>query len=79
MWKASKNCSHLLLDTLININVLVIEGDLNAQLDKDNNHLFVYHQENNRNGHFLKDFALLKTFLFVLARNSKKNFKAMNT
>ena len=29
-----------------------------SQLGRDNKHPFAYHQETNRNGHFLEDFAV---------------------
>ena len=39
-------------------NVLVIGGDMNAQIGKNVNHRFSLHKSSNRNGEHLTDFTL---------------------
>ena len=39
-------------------NVLVIGGDMNAQIGKNVNHKFILHKPSNRNGEHLTDFTL---------------------
>ena len=39
-------------------NVLVIGGDMNAQISKNVNHKFSLHNSSNRNGQHLNDFTL---------------------
>ena len=39
-------------------NVLVIDGDMNAQIGKNVNHKFSLHNSSNRNGEHLTDFML---------------------
>ena len=38
-------------------NVLVIGGDMNAQIGKNGNHKYSFHNSSNRNGQHLKDFT----------------------
>ena len=46
-----------LLDTFPN-NVLIISGDMNAQIGKDERNKFCLHNLSNRNGEYLTDFSL---------------------
>ena len=39
-------------------NVLIIRGDMNAQIGKNENNKFSLHNSSNRNGEFLTDFSL---------------------
>ena len=39
-------------------NILVIGGDMNAQIQKNGNHKFSLHNSSNRNGHQLTDFTI---------------------
>ena len=39
-------------------SVLIIGGDMNAQIDKDENYKFWLHNSSNRNGDYLTDFSL---------------------
>ena len=39
-------------------NVLVIGGDMNTQIDKNENHKFSLHNSSNRNGEYITDFTL---------------------
>ena len=41
-------------------NVLIICGDMNAQIGKNVNHKFSLHNSSNRNGEHLMDFTLEK-------------------
>ena len=47
-----------LIRTIPNHNVLVICGDMNAQIGKNVNHKFSLHDLSNRNGEYLIDFTL---------------------
>ena len=39
-------------------NILIISGDMNAQIDKDENYKFCLHNLPNKNGKYLTDFSL---------------------
>ena len=51
--------------------VLVISGDMNAQIDKNVNHKFSLHNSSNRNGQHLTDF-MLENRLTCLNKNFQK-------
>ena len=46
-----------LVRSILKHNVLVIGGDMNAQIGKNVNHKFSLHNSSNRNGEHLKDFT----------------------
>ena len=47
-----------LVRSILKHNVLVIDGDMNAQIGKTVNHKFSLHNSSNRNGEHLTDFTL---------------------
>ena len=55
-------------------NVLVIGGDMNAQIGKNVNYKFSLHNSSNRNGQYLTDF-MLENRLTCLNTNLKKKKK----
>ena len=46
-------------------NVLVIGGDMNAQIGKNGNHKFSLHNSSNRNGHHQTDFTIENRLTFL--------------
>ena len=58
-------------------NVLVIGGDMNAQIEKNGNHKFSPHNSSNRNGLHLTDFTM-KNELTCLNTNFQKRGETLD-
>ena len=56
-------------------NVLVIGGDINAQITKDRNHKFSLHNSSNRNGELLTDFTIENRLTYLNTSFQKKERK----
>ena len=53
-------------------NVLVIGGDMNAQIGKNVNHKFSIHNSSNRNGQHLTDFMLENRLTYLNTKFQKR-------
>ena len=56
-------------------NVLIIDGDMNAQISKSVNHKFSLHNSSNRNGQHLTDFRLENRLTYLNTNFQKKEGK----
>lgn len=56
-------------------NILIIGGDLNAQLGTSKNHKFTYHQTSNRNGEHLENFLIENNLLTANTHFQKRKGK----
>ena len=54
-------------------NVLIIGGDLNAQLGKDSRYKYAYHKTTNRNGQMLKDYLQENNILCLNTHFQKRH------
>ena len=60
-----------LVHSILKHNVLVIGGDMNAQIGKNGNHKYSRHNSSNRNGQHLTDF-MIENRLTCLNTNFQK-------
>ena len=56
------NWLYFIAQLIPKLNVLIIIGDMNAQIDKDEQNKLYLHNLPNRNGEYLADFSLEKSF-----------------
>ena len=56
-------------------NVLVIDGDMNAQIGKNVNHKFSWHNSSNRNRQHLMDFMLENRLTYLTSKFQKRKGK----
>ena len=59
-------------------NVLVIGGDMNAQIGKNGNHKFSLHNSSKRNGEHLTDSTLKNRWTCLNKNKSEKGGKTMD-
>ena len=64
-----------LVRSILKQNVLVIGGDMNAQIGKNRNHKFSLHNSSNRNGQHLTDFTIENRLTCLNTRIQKKERK----
>ena len=59
---------HILQRVIFQHNVLIIGGDMNAQLGKDENNKFYLHQSSNRSREYLTDFSLENRLTYLICK-----------
>ena len=69
------NTLSYLVNSIPKHNVLIIGGDMNAQIGKDENHRFSLHDSSNRNGEHLKNFSLENRLTCLNTKFQKKEGK----
>ena len=69
-----------LVRSILKHNILVISGDMNAQIGKNINHKFILHKSSNRNGEHLTDFTLQNrlTCLYIKFQKRKEKLWTYN-
>ena len=61
-------------------NVLIIGGDMNAQIGKSENNRFSLHNTSNRNGDLLAEFSLEnRLFKHQIPKNGRANYGHTHT
>ena len=61
-----------LVRSILKHNILVIGGDMNAQIGKNRNHKFSRHNSSNRNGQHLTDFMIENRLTYKLSKKGGK-------
>ena len=64
--------------SILKYNVLVIGGDMNAQIGKNAIHKFSLHNSSNRNGQHLTDFTIENRLICLNTNFKKKGGKSMD-
>ena len=54
-----------LFNTFLKYNILIIGGDINVHIDKDENYEFCLHNVSNKTGEYLPEWFLLRTGLYA--------------
>ena len=63
------------------LNILIINGDMNAQIAKDENNKFCLHKSSNRNGKYQADFTSENRIgcLNIKFKKRRENYEPIST